>query len=100
MIRVAWRSADGGNVLLIGLTPENIARLTTGGNASSGSMPILAEFGTPPQPGGPLTVLIVYGATERQLTAELKAIGIPLPPDLEEQVRAIEREHRRKGTTP
>lgn len=45
-------------------------------------------------------ITIVFGQTERAIAADLRAAGLDLPADVEQNLRDVEREHRDKGTTP
>lgn len=72
MIKAAGRSGMGDPVLFLGLSGENVARLTAG-------EPIhippadLAELGLPP-----MDVLIHYGRTEQSILDEVAGHGIAL----------------------
>lgn len=92
MIRAATTHPDGkGHTVLLGVTPANLRRLKDG-------QPIRVECDELGLPG--VVITIVFGQTERAITADLRAAGIDLPGDVEQSVRAVEREHREKGTTP
>lgn len=86
MIRAASPHADGkGHTILLGVTPANLRRLKDG-------QPILVKCDD--------LGLLVFGQTERAIAADLRAAGLDLPADVEQNLRDVEREHRDKGTTP
>jgi hypothetical protein len=91
MIRAAVPAKGGGLIVLLGITPRNVEKLKDGDPMYLD----LAELGAP---GVKLT--IIYGQTERAIMAELRAAGLELPAAAEDDIRAVEAEHRRRGTTP
>lgn len=91
MVRASAPTGDGGVMLLLGLTPANLRRVRAG-------EPIYVDGEPLGAPG--VKVLICFGETERHIVADLRAGGIEVPAGVEESVRAVEAEHRRKGTTP
>lgn len=91
MFRAANETKDGGHLLLLGLTPANIRRMRAG-------EPILVDCADLGLPG--VRVSIMFGQTERAIVAELRDAGFDLPSDVDQSVRDVEAEHRRRGTTP
>ena len=81
MIKARSVGADGNPLVFLGLTGENVTRLAAG-------EPILiqlADLGLPS-----MQVALMYGKTERHITAQLERLGL-LPPgtasDMPESVR-------------
>lgn len=75
MIKAVGKVA-GRPLLVLGLTADNVRRLTTGGDEGLGE-PIylnLAELGLPP-----LRVAIIAGEDDQALTATLRRFGLPVP---------------------
>jgi hypothetical protein len=70
VIRAADTTKDGGHLILLGLTPDNLQLLRDG-------MPIYVDCTTLGKPG--LTITIMFGQTERSIIATLRAEGIELP---------------------
>lgn len=91
MIRAGTKTKDGGQLILLGVTPANLRRLKDG-------QPIYVECDDLGLPGA--RIMLVFGQTERAIYAELRAAGIELPADAEQGLRDLEREHRDKGSTP
>ena len=91
MIRAAAVADDGTRTILLGLTPANVRRLRAG-------EPIRVDGDELGEPG--LRIIVVFGQTERAITADIRAAGVVLPDDTEDVLRKVEREHRTNGTTP
>lgn len=72
MIKAASRTALGEPLLFLGLSGENVTRLTAGEPIRITSAQ-LAEMGLPP-----MLVVIHYGRTEAAILAELKEHGVKL----------------------
>lgn len=90
MIRASAPTADGGTLIVLGLTPGNLRRLREG-------QPIYVDAAELGAPAG-VKVAIMFGQTERAIVAELRAGGIQLPDGADDSLRDVEREHREKGT--
>lgn len=91
MFRAGNETKGGGHLLMLGLTPTNLERLQDG-------KPILVDCAELGLPG--VRVTIMFGQTERAIVAELRAAGFDFPDGVDQSVRDVEAEHRRKGTTP
>jgi hypothetical protein len=94
MFQASSPTIDGGHLILLGLTPGNVRRAEAG-------EPILVDCAALGVPG--VRVSIVFGQTERDIVAELRATGVRFAAGDEavnENLNAVEREHRAKGTTP
>ena len=92
MIRAVSKTADGGNMLLLGLTPAEPQAPQGQASRSSSTLRRSAVPG--------VRVCIMFGQTERSILAELRSGGIELPDDAEQSVADVEAEHREKGTRP
>lgn len=72
MIKAAGKTALGLPLLLLGLSAENVARLTAGQPIQI-SPSALSELGLPA-----MRVLIHYGTTEQDILDELRSHGVQL----------------------
>lgn len=81
MITAVANADDGRTIILLGISRENINRLTAGS-------PIRVSAETHPGFPADLTFLVVFGETERSLTEDLKSlisdktqiVGVPRGP--------------------
>ena len=72
MIKAAGTTGLGAPLLLLGLSGENVTRLTAGEPIRI-TVPQMQQLGLPP-----MEIVIHYGRTEQDIVDELKAHGIKL----------------------
>jgi hypothetical protein len=72
VIRAVLPRQDGGVTVLIGLSADNVFRMTEGA-------PVRATLHDLKLPRMPHDVVIVYGATEADILAQLRKAGVDLP---------------------
>lgn len=72
MIKAAGKTASGTDLLFLGLSGENVARLAAGEPVRIGEEALRA-LGLPE-----MVVVIAYGRTEQDILAELEEHGVPL----------------------
>jgi hypothetical protein len=91
VIRAGAPTSDGGQLVLLGITPARLRDLKDG-------QPIYVECDDLGLPR--VRIVLVFGQTERAIIAEMRAAGAELPDSVDQGLRDVEREQRDKGTQP
>lgn len=91
MIRAGAPTSDGGQLVVLGITPANLRQLKDG-------KPIYVECDD--MGLARVRIVLVFGQTERAIIAEMRAAGAELPASVEQGLRDVERQQRDKGSQP